>query len=171
MEKKVLTETAKYLGMGKVKIGTDEDKITVEVGGKKTTGFVCGLLSLVRKEKATLEGSTLLEKSLTHNWLTYCTTDLFHCPTYEAFYSCLKHIDRQLANRAFFCGNLLTIADVAVFVALHPFIINWSFQQKEQYVNISRWFDSMQSDTYLSKTYSNVKFSRTLLYDGTGRGH
>ncbi|KAG7173058.1 eukaryotic translation elongation factor 1 epsilon-1-like [Homarus americanus] len=171
MEKKILTETAKYLQSSKVRTTLEDNKVVVEVGGKKTEGFVCGTLSLVRLKRKELEGNTVLEKCLTQHWLTYCTTDLFHCPTFEALNGCLQHINKELLNRSFLCGYAPTVADLVVFLALHPFMCSWSFLQKEQYMNISRWFNSMQKDETLNKTYTPVQFSRTLLYDTTGRTH
>ncbi|XP_045623779.1 eukaryotic translation elongation factor 1 epsilon-1 [Procambarus clarkii] len=171
MEKEVLGQTAKYLQAGRLKMSQESNKVVIELGGKKIAGFVCGTLHLVRSQKAELEGRTNLEKCLTQHWLTYCTTDLFHCPTYEALNGCLQYINTELANHSYLCGYTPTVADIVMFLALHPFISKWTFLQKEQYMNISRWFGSMQNDDDLRKTYAPVQFSRTLLYEGTSRPH
>ncbi|XP_050696467.1 eukaryotic translation elongation factor 1 epsilon-1-like isoform X2 [Eriocheir sinensis] len=162
MEKKVLREVVKYL---------KQDKISVEAKGKKTQGFVCGTLSLVRSSRPELEGRTPLEKSLTHSWLTYLSTHLFRCSTHEALNTCLQHINKELENRAFLCGFHPTIGDVVLFLALHPFVVSWSFMHKEQYQNLSRWFITVQGDNTLSATHSPVLFSRTTLYGGSVRVH
>ncbi|KAK7078165.1 hypothetical protein SK128_024421 [Halocaridina rubra] len=167
MEKKLIADTAKYLGAAKVKVTADKNgKVLVEAGGEKTSGFVCGILTLVRSQNTSLEGSTPLQKCLTLDWLTYFATHLFHCSTHEALNSCLQHIDRELLSRTYLCCHRLTVADIVLFMALHPFITNWSFMQKEQYMNISRWCSSMQNDVVLKKTYKPIKFSRTCLYEG-----
>lgn len=171
MEKKLILESAKYLGVEKPKVTTDKDKVVVEAGGKKTVGFVCGILSLVRAQNSLLEGSTTLQKCLTQDWLTYFTTDLFHCSTHEVLSSCLQYINKELVTRTYLCGHKLTVSDIVMFLALHPFIMNWSYHQKEQYMNISRWFSSVQSDAVLKKTHKPVQFSRTCLYEGSSRSH
>ncbi|KAK8752962.1 hypothetical protein OTU49_008413 [Cherax quadricarinatus] len=119
---------------------------------------------MVRLKNRRLDGHTALEKCLIQDWLTYCATDLFHCPTFETLNVCLQYINKELAHHSYLCGYTLNIADVVVFLALHPFISNWSFLQKEQYMNISRWFSAMQKDESLRETYAPVQFSRTLLY-------
>lgn len=171
MEKKIVCEVSKCLQVKNVKISMEENKVIVEAGGKKTTGFACGILNLVRSHKSNLEGSSTLEKCLTHDWLTYCSTDLFRCQTFEAFNGCLQRINEALMTCSCLCGYSVTIADVVVFLAVHPFIAKWSFLQKEQYMNISRWFNFMQNNDLLCKTHSLVQFSRTLLYEGTNRMH
>ncbi|KAK3855354.1 hypothetical protein Pcinc_038239 [Petrolisthes cinctipes] len=173
MENKVLGEIGQYLGMKKLKITMEDKKVMTDVGGKKSIGFVSGVLNLVRSQPhhLALEGSTVLQKSLTHHWLTYCTTHLFHCPTHEALTTCLQYLEQELKNRAYLCGYQLTIADVAVYLALHPFIFTWSYMKKEQYQNISRWCKTVQGDERLGKTHKAIHFSRTQLYCGSGRTH
>ncbi|MPC39886.1 hypothetical protein E2C01_033438 [Portunus trituberculatus] len=83
MEKKVLCEVVKYLKLDKVKIDSDKDTVAVEAKGKRTSGFVCGTLALVRTFGPHLEGTTHLERTLTHSWLTYFSTRLFHCASLE----------------------------------------------------------------------------------------
>lgn len=171
MEKKVVREVAKYLRQDKVKIECDKNTIAVEAKGKRTQGFVCGTLGLVRTFGPHLEGHTPLEKSLTHSWLTYFSTQLLHCATFEALNTCLHHINKELENRAFLCGFRFTVADLLLFLILHPFVVNWSFMHKEQYQNLSRWFSTVQRDDKLSSTYAPVQFSRTTLYGGSIRAH
>uniref|UniRef100_A0A0P4WFP3 GST C-terminal domain-containing protein n=1 Tax=Scylla olivacea TaxID=85551 RepID=A0A0P4WFP3_SCYOL len=171
MEKKVLREVVKYLKLDKVKIDNDKDTVAVEAKGKRTSGFVCGTLALVRTFGPHLEGATHLEKTLAHSWLTYFSTRLFHCASLEALGSCLHHINKELENRAFLCGFTLTIADVVLFLTLHPFVTTWSFMHKEQHQNLSRWFKTVQNDERFSATHSPVQFSRTALYGGSVRVH
>ncbi|KAG0721445.1 Eukaryotic translation elongation factor 1 epsilon-1 [Chionoecetes opilio] len=171
MDKKVLREVVKYLQQDKIRIDSEKNTIAVEAKGKRTEGFVCGALSLVRTFEPQLEGVTPLQKSLTHSWLTYCSTQLFHCASLEALATCLHHINKELENRAFLCGFSATLADVVLFLSLHPFVLTWSFMQKEQHQNLSRWFSTMQGDARLAATHSPVQFSRTTLYAGTLRAH
>merc|ERR1712106_435969 len=166
MEKKVISEAAKYLQISKINISTKGPQISVEANGKQMQGFVSSILGLVRLQRPDFEGMSVLEKSLTHHWLTFCSTDLLHCPTHQELYLCLKFMNNELLQRTFLCGYSTTIADVALFLALHPFIFNWTYQQKEQYMNVSRWFDTTQEDPLLKLNYKVIQFSRTVLYDG-----
>ncbi|XP_068235059.1 eukaryotic translation elongation factor 1 epsilon-1 [Palaemon carinicauda] len=167
MEKKILSDFAKYLGVGKVKVVSDKNGVMVEVGGKKFYGFVCGVLNLVRLQKHSLEGSTVLQRCMTQDWLTQFATDLFRCSTFEDLNSNLHYIDQELLTRTYLCGHTITAADIALFLTLYPFIVKWTYQQKEQYLNISRWFSSVQNDAGLKKMHKPIQFSRTCLYEGS----
>ncbi|XP_064097079.1 eukaryotic translation elongation factor 1 epsilon-1-like [Macrobrachium nipponense] len=171
MEKKIVSDFAKYLGAGKVKVASEKNGVVVEVGGKKFSGFVCGVLNLIRLQKQSLEGSTVLQRCLTHDWLTQCATDLFHCSTYEELNSNLHYIDKELLTRTYLCGHMVTAADIIMFLILYPFVAKWTYQQKEQYLNISRWFSAVQNDANLKKSHKPVQFSRTCLYEGSARCH
>ncbi|XP_066972621.1 eukaryotic translation elongation factor 1 epsilon-1 isoform X1 [Macrobrachium rosenbergii] len=131
MEKKIVSDFAKYLGAAKVKVASEKNGVIVEVGGKKFSGFVCGVLNLVRLQKQSLEGSTVLQRCLTHDWLTQCATDLFRCSTYEELNSNLHYIDKELLTRTYLCGHMVTAADVIMFLILYPFVAKWTYQQKE----------------------------------------
>ena len=40
-------------------------------------------------------------------------------------------------------GCQLTLADIMLYYALHPVMVELSIQEKEQFINLSRWFNQV----------------------------
>ncbi|XP_046688783.1 eukaryotic translation elongation factor 1 epsilon-1-like [Homalodisca vitripennis] len=47
---------------------------------------------------------------------------------------------------------------------LHKIMSSITFQEKEQYVNLSRWFNTIQHDSIVRRSRSMVTFSKNALY-------
>ncbi|XP_076030633.1 aaRS-interacting multifunctional protein 3 [Oratosquilla oratoria] len=170
MEKKIISEISEYLRQ-KVKIDVNKKGICAEVKGKQHTGFTCCVQAIVDASAQNLQGEDPLSQAQIHHWLSYCVTQLFRCPSNQELHSCLQYINEELCNKVYLCGFKVTVADIIIFLALHPFAVRWTAQQKEEYINISRWMDLMQQDPKLRTSHTSLVFSRTLLYQGNLHFH
>ncbi|KAK1884766.1 Eukaryotic translation elongation factor 1 epsilon-1 [Dissostichus eleginoides] len=78
-----------------------------------------------------------------HLWLEYRVTKLDGC-TKEDTKAILKDLNLYLQDKVYMAGNQFTLADTFMYFGIHPIIVDLSVQEKEQYVNVARWFDHIQ---------------------------
>jgi len=56
----------------------------------------------------------------------------------------LPRLERDLLRVVFLVNNRLTLADLAMFAAVRPYVEKFNDGQKKTFVNICRWFDFIQ---------------------------
>ena len=52
-----------------------------------------------------------------------------------------------MSGTVYLVGCQLTLADIMLYYALHPVMMELSVQEKEQLVNLSRWFNQVYNLT------------------------
>ncbi|CAL4232205.1 unnamed protein product, partial [Meganyctiphanes norvegica] len=162
MEKKVITESAKYLQISKINISTKSKQVSVEANGKQMQGFVSSILGLVRLQRPGFEGLSILEKSLTHHWLSFCTTDLLHCPTHQGFSPCVLSVLYTLCKKIFPCKILLTLTSVIWLLPSCSFLRNWRRHTSDQNTH---WSKTLSVHPPVKKTPWRIQYCRTDLHD------
>lgn len=75
-----------------------------------------------------------------------------------------------MSTRSYLVDQFLTVADLAVFFAIHGTVAALPATDKEHYLNISRWFNHLQQDPTIRQTAGLVNFS-TLFLIGWADGH
>ena len=50
-----------------------------------------------------------------------------------------------MSGTVYLVGCQLTLADIMLYYALHPVMMELSVQEKEQLVNLSRWFNQVNN--------------------------
>lgn len=90
-----------------------------------------------------LLGDTPENRAVVQQWLEYRVTKLDSC-TKEDIKTILKDLNLYLQDKVYLAGNQFTIADTFMYYGLHPLVVDLSIQEKEQYVNVARWFDHVQ---------------------------
>merc|ERR1711915_115266 len=112
---------------------------------------------------AKLLGTSLEDKALVNNWLFY-GIDSFEALVLSsnliAAAAILKETDSHLASRVFLVAHSFTLADLFLYVLLRPSMASMSFHDKQQYLNLTRWFSHLQS----SLRDDNLFFQRSLIY-------
>lgn len=71
----------------------------------------------------------------------------------------LKELNHFLSEFSYLVGNNLTIADLAVYYTIHDIINAMSPNEKEIYLNISRWFDHLQQNKIIQQGNKKINFS------------
>ncbi|KAF2365023.1 Glutathione S-transferase C-terminal-like [Trinorchestia longiramus] len=143
-----------------------KNKSKIEKKGRECS-FVSACLQVIPEAHSALKGSSVLQQSLVHHWLTHFQLHLLHATSMQEFLSKLQYVNRELGNRDYLCGFSVSVADLVLFLLLQPFLVTWSYQQKERLGNLSRWYQCMDSTSNLLQNYKKrqpVNFSRSLLY-------
>lgn len=63
---------------------------------------------------------------------------------------CLE-LNSYLESRSYLCGQKMTLADVVVFYAIFDNMLQLTPQDKENYLNLSRWFNHLQQIQEISQ--------------------
>lgn len=111
-----------------------------------------------------LLGSTAEEKALVQQWLEYRVTRLEGQASKEDARALLKDLNSYLEDRVYLAGHHLTLADALLYYGLHRFFVELTVQEKEIYLNVSRWFCHMQHLPGLRQQLPAVVFVRNRLY-------
>lgn len=113
----------------------------------------------------TVLGKDAQERALIQQWLEYVAIRCEHGTlSSDTVHSILQELDSYLADRCFFVGISLTLADVFLYYSLHPTVLSLTFKEKEKYGHLCRWFDLVQHHDGLRQNLPIVVFSKTRLY-------
>ncbi|XP_077480894.1 eukaryotic translation elongation factor 1 epsilon-1 [Stigmatopora argus] len=143
-----LSSLEKYLGLKKpFKYSTRGDKkvpLLQNNNGPPMVGLVTIACHLVKEAKRhEFLGDTEEDRAVVHQWLEYRVSKLDNCSK-EHSRTILKDLNLYLQDKVCMAGNHLTLADVLIYNGIHPLIVDLTFQEKEQYNNVTRWFDHIQ---------------------------
>ncbi|XP_037554545.1 eukaryotic translation elongation factor 1 epsilon-1 [Dermacentor silvarum] len=151
-----------------VNIQFKEKVPTVKVdSGLELTGCApIGRYIAEQSEKGrTVLGKDAQERALIQQWLEYVAIRCEHGTlSSDTAHSILQELDSYLADRCFFVGISLTLADVFLYYSLHPTVLSLTFKEKEKYGHLCRWFDLVQHHDGLRQNLPIVVFSKTRLY-------
>ncbi|XP_037135839.1 eukaryotic translation elongation factor 1 epsilon-1 [Syngnathus acus] len=143
-----LASLEKYLGLKKAnKYSTRGDKkvpVLQNNNGPPLVGLITIACHLVKEAKRPeLLGDAAEDRAVVHQWLEYRVSKLDGCNKDESR-MILKDLNLYLQDKVCMAGNNFTLADVLMYNGLHPLIMDLTFQEKERYVNVTRWFDHIQ---------------------------
>jgi aminoacyl tRNA synthase complex-interacting multifunctional protein 1 len=111
-------------------------------GAATTLGAAAALLAQ-RSARAGLLGSSPEEEARVREWLTWSATDL--ADGAPALDDRAADLERHLVARTYLAGGVnATVADVAAFGALHPYLRAMPPAQQGQYACLRRWADLIQ---------------------------
>ncbi|XP_064486801.1 eukaryotic translation elongation factor 1 epsilon-1-like [Ornithodoros turicata] len=146
----------------------DEIPQTKVKNGEEVTGLlaVCSYLAQQSSNKQHLLGTNPEERACVQQWVEYRQLFVDRCASsQESTNTVLKELNLYLKDRVYFVANTLTLADILIYYSLHPLFATMSFQDKEAYNHVSRWFDLIQHDSGIRQTLPLLVFSKTLLYE------
>ncbi|KAM4606402.1 eukaryotic translation elongation factor 1 epsilon-1 [Polymixia lowei] len=143
-----LSSLEKYLGLKKPnKYSTQGDtKLPVlqSNNGPSLVGLVTIACHLVKEAKhPELLGDSAENRAVVQQWLEYRVTKVDGC-TKEDIKTILKDLNLYLQDKVYLAGNQFTLADSLMYYGIHPLIVDLAVQEKEKYVNVTRWFDHVQ---------------------------
>ncbi|XP_062335969.1 eukaryotic translation elongation factor 1 epsilon-1 [Osmerus eperlanus] len=148
MALKELSSLEKYLGLKKPnKYSTLGDKklpVLQSNSGPPLVGLVTIATHLVTEaQRGELLGGSAEGRAVVQQWLEYRVSRLDTCSR-EDLRIILKDLNLYLADKVYLAGNQFTLADTLMYYGVHPFIVDLAVQEKEKYVNVTRWFDHVQ---------------------------
>ncbi|KAM3679863.1 LOW QUALITY PROTEIN: eukaryotic translation elongation factor 1 epsilon-1 [Ammospiza maritima maritima] len=120
------------------------------------------LVRQARKEQ--LLGSTAEEKAVVQQWLEYRVTRVNGGSSKEETRTILKDLNMHLEDKVYLAGNIFTLADILMYYGLHHIMVDLTVQEKEKYLNVSRWFNHIQHYPGVRQHLSDVVFIKNRLY-------
>uniref|UniRef100_A0A8C4XN07 GST C-terminal domain-containing protein n=1 Tax=Falco tinnunculus TaxID=100819 RepID=A0A8C4XN07_FALTI len=73
-------------------------------------------------------------------------------------------LNLHLEDKVYLAGNIFTLADILMYYGLHHVMVDLTVQEKEKYLNVSRWFNHIQHYPGVRQHLSNVVFIKNRLY-------
>ncbi|MBN3321005.1 MCA3 factor, partial [Atractosteus spatula] len=143
-----LSSLEKALGLSKGnKYSTQGDRkvpVLQASDGPSLVGLVTIAAHLVqRARRPELLGSGAEQKAVVRQWLEYRVTRVDPC-TREDTGTIMKDLNQYLEDKVYLAGDDFTLADILMYHGVHPIMAELAVQEKETYVNVSRWFDHVQ---------------------------
>ncbi|XP_077113834.1 eukaryotic translation elongation factor 1 epsilon-1-like [Ranitomeya variabilis] len=120
------------------------------------------LVTQARKEE--LLGVSIEEKAIVQQWLEYRTTRIDRLTSKEDVRTALKDLHSYLEDKVYMARNAITVADILIYYGLHPFIADLSIQEKETYINLSRWFSHVQHYLGVRQHLPSLVFIKHRIY-------
>ncbi|XP_037818278.1 eukaryotic translation elongation factor 1 epsilon-1 [Lucilia sericata] len=133
--------------LGKIQLN-EEQVVTRTLNNKSVSGYATILNSLAKESKSNIATNSYQTREIeaqVYQWIEFAVL-------YVAPGSKDKHIAQQLLRdfnkmflkQSYLVGHFLTLADLAVFYAIYDLVKSLSPIEKENYLNLSRWFDHLQ---------------------------
>ncbi|XP_075069145.1 eukaryotic translation elongation factor 1 epsilon-1 [Mixophyes fleayi] len=120
------------------------------------------LVAEAKKEE--LLGVSVEEKAVVQQWLEYRVTHIDRSATKEEIRHILKDLNLYLEDKVYMAGNKITLADILTYYGLHPIIADLSVQEKETYINVSRWFSHIQHYPGVRQHLPSLVFIKNRIY-------
>jgi len=158
-----LTALIDFYGLKKEGKVVSVDQVPTMVVNKSQLAGVMPILSHLKTKNETILGTSNLEKALVRQWIQFqfgCLTLGDKKETDLQF----KKLNENLSNKSFLAGENLTAADVLLFHGIHGVFSEMTYQEKDKFVHLSRWFRNIQQDPKLRRGKPVVAFSRSKLY-------
>ncbi|XP_043921356.1 eukaryotic translation elongation factor 1 epsilon-1 [Protopterus annectens] len=164
-----LSALEKYLGLTKGnKYSTRGDQqvpVLQTSDGPSLVGLITIAVHLARQaSKGHLLGSTAEEKAIVQQWLEYRITQISGLTNREDICSSLKDLNQYLEDKVYLAGHNMTLADILMYYGLHPIMVGFTVQEKERYLNVSRWFNHIQHCPGVRQHLSGIVFLKNRLY-------
>ncbi|KAG4076885.1 hypothetical protein HA402_015872 [Bradysia odoriphaga] len=171
-----VNKIAKYLKVNAGKISYNSDKvITRSTKTENLSGFTSILNAIARESNVDCCKSISTDdklQCLVYQWIEYAF--LFVAPAAKNKHvaaTMLKELNGHLSTRSYVAGSTqLTVADLAIFFAIQPVMATLSPSEKENYINISRWYNHLQLQNLIRQGSPLINFSTLHLHGATG-GH
>ncbi|XP_066246846.1 eukaryotic translation elongation factor 1 epsilon-1 [Euwallacea similis] len=159
----LLTKVSNYLEIPSGEITKRDTTFVRRHNNQSTIGIIniiFAMLKETKSNKGVLEGT---DETLIYQWLEYSIVYAIRANNNQAIHEVLKELNSILSSKSFLVGHRLTIADVFLYYVLLNIMSNLSNFEKEQFLNVSRWFDNIQEDPSLRLKNDLVDFSTIYL--------
>ncbi|XP_014377254.1 eukaryotic translation elongation factor 1 epsilon-1 isoform X2 [Alligator sinensis] len=126
------------------------------------TTIATHLVKQAKKEQ--LLGNTAEEKAIVQQWLEYRVIQVDGQSNKEDTRIILKDLNSYLEDKVYLAGNNFTLADILMYYGLHHIMVDLTVQEKEKYLNVSRWFNHVQHYPGIRQHLSSIVFIKNRLY-------
>uniref|UniRef100_A0A3Q4APH0 GST C-terminal domain-containing protein n=1 Tax=Mola mola TaxID=94237 RepID=A0A3Q4APH0_MOLML len=163
-----LSSLEKFLGSNKPnKYRTQGDKkvpVLQNNKGRPVVGLVTIACHLAKEAKRPeLVGDSAESRAVVQQWLEHRITKVDGCKK-EDIKTILKDLDHYLQDKVYLAGNQFTLADIFMYYGIHPLIVDLVIQEKEQCVNVTRWFNHIQHYPGVRHHLPHIAILRNSIY-------
>lgn len=158
-----LTALIDFYGLKKEGKVTATENIPTMIVNKNKLEGVLPILSHLKTKSENILGTSNLEKALVRQWVQFQFGCLDTSDKKDRDLQ-FRKLNENLSNKSFLAGESLTAADVLLFHGIHGVYSEMTFQEKDKFIHLSRWFRNVQQDKKLRRGKSQVAFSRSKLY-------
>ncbi|XP_011302504.1 eukaryotic translation elongation factor 1 epsilon-1 [Fopius arisanus] len=116
------------------------------------------------KEQELHLGKDRITQTLVRQWLEYAVICVNYADVPANARRVLKELNIALRDNTYITGTHKTIADVALYYALHSIMNGLTYQEQAEYVHVSRWFDNIQQEAKLRHKLKIIDFDLMHLY-------
>nr|CAD7448083.1 unnamed protein product [Timema bartmani] len=127
-------------------------------------GFGTSIITLAKDHKCQQFGKSDEDEALVRQWIEYTACYVNYSDVRTTAIQVLKELNTVLATRSYFVGNTQTLADIVIYYSLYNVMESLSYQEKEQHLHVSRWFNNIQQDNKLRQNRKIISFSRIPIY-------
>lgn len=163
-----LERISNYLEVSPEKLEICENNVIVATDtstNRTIRGFGTIIQALIRNSKySEILGNDKETQALSRQWLEYAVVCVNYADTGVNEKRVLKELNTALRNSTYITGTKKTIADVALYYALHLIMRELTHQEQAQYVHVSRWFDNIQQEEKLRQKLDLISFDLLHLF-------
>ncbi|XP_037923228.1 eukaryotic translation elongation factor 1 epsilon-1 [Hermetia illucens] len=162
-----IQKIANYLGVQPGRLGyNNEQVVTRTVKNQTQQGYATILSQLAKESKDDSSKTASLEtQTEIRQWIDYAI--LYVAPgtkDKQVVRVILKDLNQYLLTRSYFVGYSLTLADLAIFYAIHDIVKSLTPIEKESYLNLSRWFNHLQKNEQIQQGADLINFTTIYLH-------
>lgn len=137
--------------------------------GKETINGFCTILQHLLKdckhEVAQNSKASHEVQAQVQSWIDYASVYIYAGK--EDKHICkqlLQELNQYLGDKSYFVGQFMTIADIAVFYSLYDLMKRQTPLDKENLLNLSRWFDHLQQIRGIRQNLEALNFTTIYLH-------
>ncbi|KAI9583815.1 eukaryotic translation elongation factor 1 epsilon-1 isoform X2 [Glossina fuscipes] len=160
---------AKCLEMPAGELELNEEQIVTRTcGNKVVTGFANILNVLAKESNSDIAKSSCCNREVeaqVYQWIEFAV--LYVSPGSKDKHiaqQLLRDFNRLLLNKSYLVGHSLTIGDLAVFYAIYDLVESLTPIDKENYLNLSRWFNHLQQRPEIRQDKKILNFTTIYLH-------
>ncbi|KAL5281956.1 EEF1E1 family protein [Megaselia abdita] len=157
-----------FFHLANEKIYNNEEKVICRKGKKETISGFCTILQtlldntheVAKNSKASFEIQAQVQ-----SWIDYAS--LYIYAGKEDKHICkqlLQELNSYLEDKSYFVGQSLTVADIAVFYTIYDLMKRQTPLEKENLLNLSRWFDHLQQIDDIRQNLEQINFTTIYLH-------
>ncbi|XP_063981686.1 eukaryotic translation elongation factor 1 epsilon-1 [Diachasmimorpha longicaudata] len=120
--------------------------------------------NLSKQQDLHLGNSDRITQTLVRQWLEYAVMCINYADMPANAKRVLKELNTVLRDNTYVTGTSKTIADVALYYALHSIMSALTCQEQAEHVHVSRWFDNVQQEAKLRQKLKVIQFDLMHLY-------
>ncbi|XP_023179499.2 eukaryotic translation elongation factor 1 epsilon-1 [Drosophila hydei] len=162
---------ANCLGVSPGKIQLNEEQVVTRTGAQNKTvaGFATILESMARESKSETAQNSIVTQEVqaqVYQWIEFAV--LYVAPGSKDKYvskQLLADFNKLFISKSYLVGHFITLADLAVYYAIGDLIKSLSPVDKENYLNLSRWFDHLQQRPEIHQGETMLNFTTIYLHN------